>query len=91
MKQLAFSVYDEKAECFAHPFFTSTVGIAARMMAEWANNENSMVAKHPEDFTLYHVGFWTDNDAKLHQLDTPKFIAKATEYIKPNGGNPNAP
>ncbi len=87
MKQLALSVYDDKAECFGHPFFTSAIGIATRMLAEWANNDQSIVGRHPEDFTLYQVGFWDDHAAKMESLDTPKFIAKANEFAN-NGKGP---
>ncbi len=80
MKLLAFTIYDEKAECFAHPFFVSAIGIATRMLATWVSKTDSMIGQHPEDFTLYHVGTWNDNEAKFDNLNTPKFIAKATEY-----------
>lgn len=81
MKLLAFTVYDEKAECFGHPFFVSAPGIATRFLQEWVNNENSMIGKHPGDFTLYHIGFWLDHEAKFENLQTPTFIAKGTDSI----------
>ncbi len=87
MKQIALSVYDEKAECFGHPFFTSAIGIATRMLSEWATNDNSIVGKHPEDFTLYQVGTWDDHSAKMESLPTPKFIVKANEFSN-NGRGP---
>ncbi len=87
MKLLAFTVYDEKAECFGHPFFVSALGIATRMLATWSTNPDSMIAKHPGDFTLYQVGTWNDAEAKFDNLPTPKFIAKATdEMLRENAG-----
>ncbi len=80
MKLPAFSVYDEKAECFGHPFFVSAVGIATRYLSEWANTETSMVGKHPEDYTLYQVGYWNDAEATFETTTPSKFIAKASEY-----------
>ncbi len=81
MKLLAFTIYDEKAECFAHPFFVSAIGIATRMLATWTKNPDSMICKHPEDFTLYQVGTWNDAEAKFENLKTPKFVAKATDSM----------
>ncbi len=81
MKLLAFTIYDEKAECFAHPFFVSAIGIATRMLATWTQNPETMISKHPEDFTLYQVGTWNDAEAKFDNLGTPKFIAKATDTM----------
>ncbi len=85
MKLLAFTVYDEKAECFGHPFFVSAMGIATRYMAEWVNNENSMMGKHPEDFTMYQIGFWNDSEAKFENFGQPKFICKGTDSILSTG------
>ncbi len=81
MKLSAFSVYDEKAECFGHPFFVSAVGIATRYLQEWAKNEKSVIARHPQDFTLYQVGYWDDAAATFDTISPAKFIAKATDSI----------
>ncbi len=81
MKLIAFTLYDEKAECFAHPFFVSAIGLATRMLATWVKTPDTMISKHPEDFTLYHVGYWNDSEAKFENLKTPKFIAKATDSM----------
>lgn len=86
MKLLAYTIYDEKAETFGHPFFVSIQGIAERHLSDWAQNPDSMIGRHPEDFTLYQIGTWNDSEAKLESLGTPKFIAKATEYT--NGAKP---
>ncbi len=81
MKLLAFTVYDEKAECFGHPFFVSAKGIATRYMADWVKNPDSIIGRHPEDFTLYEIGYWIDGEAKFENLTTPKFICKGTDQI----------
>ncbi len=81
MKLLALTVYDEKAECFGHPFFVSAIGIGTRMMATWVTNPDSIMEKHPNDFTLYQVGTWNDSEAKFENLATPKFICRATDSM----------
>ncbi len=89
MKLLAFSVYDEKSEAFGHPFFTSAIGIASRMMSDWANNKDSMVGRHPRDFKLYHVGYWLDDQAKFDTCQVPILIGHASDFVDdpgPDGG-----
>lgn len=89
MKLLAFTVYDEKSQGFAHPFFTSAIGVASRMFGEWSNNRESMIGRHPEDFKLYHVGYWLDDHAKFDSCDVPILIGNATDYVDdpgPDGG-----
>ncbi len=82
MKLLVFSVYDEKAEFFSNPFFVAATGIATRMIADLANDPSTTISKHPNDFTLYHVGNWNNTEAKFDNLATPKFIARASEYTQ---------
>ena len=82
MKLLAFSVYDEKAECFGHPFFTSAVGIASRNFTTWVNNPESMVGKYPGDFKLYHVGYWLDDQAKFDSNETAVLIGCGTDFLE---------
>ncbi len=81
MKLLAFTVYDEKAECFGNPFFVSAPGQATRMFADLSRDKQTTVGQHPEDFTLYQVGTWNNSEAKFDNLTTPKFICKATDSI----------
>jgi len=79
MKLLAFSVYDQKAECFGHPFFTSTTGIAARYLQQWLHNPQTTISQNPEDFSLYQVGTWDDNQAKFTTDTPPIFVARASD------------
>ncbi len=85
MKMLAFTVYDEKSEAFAQPFFTTAIGVASRMFSEWANDDTILIGRHPEDYTLYHVGYFETHDAKMSSNDTPSLIGKATDYRKIKG------
>lgn len=82
MKLLAFTIYDEKAEAFSPPFFTNAIGIASRQFSELVNNADTMIHKHPADFTLYHVGYFDNHTAKFDPNATPALIGKATDYIE---------
>ncbi len=83
MKLLIFTIYDEKAQVFGTPFFTPAIGIASRMFSDLANNHDTTVGKHPEDYTLYHIGYYVDTGAQFENTTTPIFIGKATDYIEP--------
>ncbi len=82
------SIYDEKSECFGQPFFVPAIGIATRHFTDAVHNPESMMAKYPEDFTLYQIGFWNNHDSKFENLEIPKFIAKGTDYIQGEGNPP---
>ncbi len=82
MKLLAFSIYDEKSECFGHPLFFSAVGLAARLFQEWCNNPEIPPGKNPEDFKLYQIGSWNNATAKFETDNVPIFIGNGTDYVK---------
>jgi len=82
MKLLAFTVYDEKAEVYATPFFTPAIGQASRMFADLANNKETAIGKHPEDYTLYHIGYYLDTHAKFDNNEQPVLIGRALDYIE---------
>lgn len=74
-----FTIYDEKSESYSPPFFMATKGLAIRAFTETANGGETSIAKHPEDFTLYDLGDWDDQNGLFHQPDNPKPIIKAIE------------
>lgn len=68
MKSLVFSVYDAKAEAYMAPFVAASKGFAIRMFLDEASRPDSMCAKHPEDFRLFHVGEFDDATAVVTML-----------------------
>lgn len=82
MKQLAFCVYDEKAEVFGPPFFTSAIGLASRQMSELANDKSTTVGKYPADFKLYHIGYYETQEGKFNNNEVPVFIGAGTDYVE---------
>lgn len=75
-----FTIHDEKANIYMTPFFFPTQGQALRAFNDLVNDENSTVNKHPEDYRLYTLGTYDDQDA-IFTTSTPKLIASATDFI----------
>ena len=44
--------------------------------------EKSTLAKHPEDFEVYELGWYGDGDAYFELLETPKQIAVGSNYTR---------
>ena len=78
----AYSVYDEKVSTFGTPFFAATNPAAIRMFTDLANDPNTTVGRHPEDFTLYHVGQFDDSSGELLKMDQPSNLGKADQYLQ---------
>ena len=77
MKLEVYSVFDEKAECFGTPFFTNNDSLARRMFNDLANDPNSTLYRHPEDFKLYHIGTFDNETSELVPQERPLFLCHA--------------
>lgn len=81
MKQLMFSVHDQKAEAFLTPFFTTTVALAIRMFASAASDQSHDFNKFAGDFTLFEIGDFDQDTAKLSHHATPINHGLALQHI----------
>lgn len=87
MKAHIFSIWDKKVQAFiGSPFFCPTAGAALRMFADLARDTNSDIGKHPEDYSLSHIGTFdhftgevTPADAKagaIHLVEALNFMER---------------
>ena len=79
MKLEIYAVHDTIAQAFLSPFFMQNEGLATRDFIDAANRPESRIYNHPQDFTLYHIGYWDDNSAEFELNHTPRRIANALE------------
>ena len=77
MKHKIMSIYDAKAEAFLPLWTVPTEGIATREFCNMAQNEDSNVGAHPEDYILYCLGEWSDKDCKMELHTPPKMVMHA--------------
>lgn len=69
MQQMIFSVYDAQAKMHMAPFTRATIGLAERDFKQGVNDPNSQMYKTPEDFTLWHVGYFDDETGDVIPLE----------------------
>lgn len=81
MKVKMYTVYDQKAETHNSPLCYQTVGQALRAFTDAANDPNSAIAKHPEDYTLLEIGTFDDSRGTVEPHDKPHLIGSANQYI----------
>lgn len=61
MEIMAFSLYDSKAGVFQTPMFYITKATAIRAFGDLANDRQTTVFRHPEDFSLFYIGVFDDS------------------------------
>lgn len=78
VKQM-YAVFDEAAKAYLEPIYCVTEAQAVRSFTQAAVEEGHNFNVHARDFTLFYVGMWDDECAKMVAPETPKAICTALE------------
>lgn len=81
MRFLGFSVFDVKSDTFSPPFWKATVGQAVRDFADVANDPNTTIGRHPEDYKLVQVGEFDDALGSFIQGSQLVSLGFATDHV----------
>ena len=78
MKKQMYSIYDVKSEFYGTPVLFHSEEDAKRGFASLLSNPNtkSMYADYPEDYRIFQIGTFNDNNGSLDTLKTPKLICE---------------
>lgn len=74
-----FSVYDSKARVYSQPFFAHNIAVAVRMFQSTIADANTNLAKHPEDYSLFHLACFNDETGAFTPR-TPVNLGLAAMY-----------
>lgn len=77
-------VRDEKADCYAHPFFVPAIGIGLRMFEDWSKDKTTAVGLHPEDYSIFRVGSYDQVSGVFEPEAVPVFLARPTNVAVPD-------
>ena len=58
-----FTIYDSKAQNYHIPYQFKNEAIAIRQFGDMCNDPETTISKHPEDYTLFHLGAWDDQNS----------------------------
>lgn len=85
MRYEIFSVYDNAVGVFGRPMFMRSQGEAVRVFTDEVNRaaDDNMLNKHPNDYTLYSVGEWNDDDSALLGFSPPLKLVQASAVLRP--------
>lgn len=62
-----YSIFDSKAEAYSLPFYYQHEGQALRTFGDWVNDPNTPYGKHPEDYTMFEIGTYDENNGYITQ------------------------
>lgn len=81
MKVEMFSVYDSKAQRWTEPWPAPTVAVAMRRFRHTVNQEGNDLSMFPEDYTLFHVGTFDQEEGVLVPLQAPAALGVAITFL----------
>lgn len=76
-----YSVYDNKAKAFLPPFILATDGMAIRAIGNCVNDEKHQFGRNPNDYQLFRIGMFNDNDATI-EPSKPFSLGLAAQFIE---------
>lgn len=79
MQLKLFVIKDLKANVYLQVMFFRTSAEAIRSFAKAVSDEKSDFFSHAEDYVLYELGSYTDEDAKFNLRDTPQPLISAVD------------
>lgn len=80
-QQQMFSVHDAKANAFLPPFLERNSATAIRRFEVTCQEAGHDFHRFAEDYTLFHVGHWDEENGLPVPLATPHPIIKAIQVI----------
>lgn len=76
-----FAVYDSKASAYLPPFMMHTQGQAIRAFSDTVNAKDSILSKHPEDYTLFEVATFEETTAVYVNHEAKLSLGLALEFV----------
>lgn len=71
-----FTVFDQKANAYLQPFFSPTIETGGRIFDQAINNEG-MFNQYAEDYSLFHLGTFDQDECKFTINEPPAHLVNA--------------
>nr|QJB20489.1 MAG: nonstructural protein [Microvirus sp.] len=78
----AYTVYDSAAQTYSLPIYVVSRGAALRSFMDEVAKEGSALNAHPEHYSLFELGEFSQADACFSLSASPQLVANAWELQK---------
>lgn len=79
MKLVVVAVRDSAVDAFSRPFFVPSIPVAVRSFRDEVANPESPMFKHPEDYVLWELGVFDEDDGRFENLAAPRQVLRAVD------------
>lgn len=74
-----YSVYDTAALAYTLPWYLHRREQAIRTFSNMCKDPEHQYNKNPEDFTLYYLGEYDDENGNIEMMDRPEALLKGVD------------
>lgn len=82
MERIIVAVKDRAVNAFGTMFHVRTAEEAIRSLLQEANNKQSNINAHPEDYDLYNLGTFNDETGQITTNGAPTVIVRAQDLVR---------
>lgn len=84
MDYFIFSIKDTASQAFAQPFYAPAEAVAIRSVRDMVNaaGDSNAIAKHPEDYELWHLGMFSDHSGEI-DAGSSRLVCRCKDLLKP--------
>ena len=80
MRLNVYTIFDTASGAYMRPFFMQSDGQAIRSFKDIALDADHAIGAHPEDYSLWRIGMFNDNNAKI-EAEQKECLATALELV----------
>ena len=80
MRLNVYTIFDTASGAYMRPFFAMSDGEALRGFKDISLDADHAIGKHPEDYSLWRIGTFNDNTAKI-EGEAKECLATALELV----------
>lgn len=81
MNLFMYAIFDVKADAYNTPFFMPSKGMAIRAFKDLANDKNSMMGMHPEDYKLVELAVFDVKSGEIEPAGATS-LGFAFDYVE---------
>lgn len=74
------TIRDIKTGSYSQPMAYKSAGEALRSFADICSDSNTLLNKHPKDFSMLRIGTYDQSNALIN-VEQPSHLGDATEYV----------
>lgn len=83
MKINVYSIRDSVAGIYNQYQYAHTPGQAQRDFHELVNDKSTLIHKHPEGYSLWHMGTFDNESGRFEPAQPETLVVKAVQLVSP--------